>query len=342
MKKILFIISLLPVLVNSQVIATRTNAATNEFQWYVTNSPGNLLNNSRWVMGLKDSTYFWNNCDSFKIYSIRSGLNHGTPASLIWPQADGTLRSSPVTSIPITSAQIADLSTFTTSNLAEGTNLYYTATRFNTAFSGKSTTDLAEGTNQYFTQSRSRTSLSAGSGIGYNSSTGVISNTSPDQMVTITGGGAGGTYPNFTITPPGNSNAAGYGTGTAYTLTTTSAKITMGTTSPTITIPAAGTYLIISNVTIDYTGLTTLAVAACNFKIRRTNNTAADIANTSTNFNVPIVTLLTQTGGDADLNAIIYTTSNSNDVLELWGSRGAVSVGNIQITNGYIVAVKIY
>lgn len=42
----------------------------------------------------------------------------------------------------------------TTTGLAEGTNLYYTATRFNTAFSGKSTTDLTEGTNLYFTQGR--------------------------------------------------------------------------------------------------------------------------------------------------------------------------------------------
>ena len=38
----------------------------------------------------------------------------------------------------------------------------------------KSTTNLAEGTNQYFTQARARTSVSAGTGISYNSTTGVI------------------------------------------------------------------------------------------------------------------------------------------------------------------------
>jgi hypothetical protein len=83
-------------------------------------------------------------------------------------------------------------------------------------------------------------------------------------------------------------------------------------------------------------------VAACNFKIRRTNNTAADLANASTSFNVPVVTLLTQTGGDADVPAILYTTANNNDVLELWGNRGAITVGSIQITNGYIMAIRIY
>ena len=42
----------------------------------------------------------------------------------------------------------------TTSALAEGTNLYYTAARFNSAFAGKSTTDLLEGSNLYFTTNR--------------------------------------------------------------------------------------------------------------------------------------------------------------------------------------------
>lgn len=46
------------------------------------------------------------------------------------------------------------LSPFSTTDLAEGTNLYYTAARFNSAFSGKSTSDLSEGTNLYFTDER--------------------------------------------------------------------------------------------------------------------------------------------------------------------------------------------
>lgn len=46
------------------------------------------------------------------------------------------------------------LASFSTTNLAEGTNLYYTAARFNTAFAAKSTTDLTEGSNLYFTNER--------------------------------------------------------------------------------------------------------------------------------------------------------------------------------------------
>ena len=46
------------------------------------------------------------------------------------------------------------LSPFSTSDLSEGTNLYYTTARFDSAFSGKSTTDLTEGTNLYYTTAR--------------------------------------------------------------------------------------------------------------------------------------------------------------------------------------------
>ena len=65
------------------------------------------------------------------------------------------------------------------------------------------TTNLAEGTNLYFTTSRARQSLSAGTGISYDNSTGVITNSAPDQTVVLTAGTGittSGTYPNFTIT----------------------------------------------------------------------------------------------------------------------------------------------
>lgn len=49
----------------------------------------------------------------------------------------------------------------TTSDISEGTNLYYTAGRFNTAFAAKSTTDLAEGSNLYFTDERAQDAVGA-------------------------------------------------------------------------------------------------------------------------------------------------------------------------------------
>jgi hypothetical protein len=51
------------------------------------------------------------------------------------------------------------LGTRSTSDLPEGTNEYYTSTKFNNAFASKSTTDLSEGTNLYYTTTRWDTQL---------------------------------------------------------------------------------------------------------------------------------------------------------------------------------------
>lgn len=65
------------------------------------------------------------------------------------------------------------------------------------------TTNITEGTNEYFTTTRARNSVSAGTGISYDNSTGIITNSAPDQTVSLTAGtgiSTSGTYPNFTIT----------------------------------------------------------------------------------------------------------------------------------------------
>jgi hypothetical protein len=65
--------------------------------------------------------------------------------------------------------------TLSSTIVAEGTNLYYTQGRFDTAFAAKSTTDLGEGTNLYFTTARARAVISGTAPISYNASTGAIS-----------------------------------------------------------------------------------------------------------------------------------------------------------------------
>jgi hypothetical protein len=70
---------------------------------------------------------------------------------------------------------VSSIANHSTSDLSEGTNLYYTTARFDSAFSGKSTSDLTEGTNLYFTDARARAAISASGDLSYNSTTGVIS-----------------------------------------------------------------------------------------------------------------------------------------------------------------------
>ena len=63
----------------------------------------------------------------------------------------------------------------TTSDLAEGSNLYYTDGRFDSRLALKTTDDLTEGANLYYTDLRARGSLSASSPILYDNVTGAFS-----------------------------------------------------------------------------------------------------------------------------------------------------------------------
>jgi hypothetical protein len=118
------------------------------------------------------------------------------------------------------------------------------------------TSDVAQGTNLYFTQAAARGSVSAGTGISYNSGTGVITNSAPDQTVALTGAGTTvvtGTYPNFTITS--NDSTVG---------TVTSVAASGGTTGLTFTgspITTAGTLTLGGTLAVANggTGATTLS-----------------------------------------------------------------------------------
>ena len=56
-----------------------------------------------------------------------------------------------------------------------GTNKYWTQTRFDTAFSGKTTDNLTEGSNNvYYTNTRARGAMAAGTGVTYTAATGTI------------------------------------------------------------------------------------------------------------------------------------------------------------------------
>lgn len=67
----------------------------------------------------------------------------------------------------------------------------YKSADFDSDFSGKSTTDLAEGTNLYYTDARARAAISASGDISYDSATGVISFTNDAGDIESVTAGAG-------------------------------------------------------------------------------------------------------------------------------------------------------
>lgn len=141
----------------------------------------------------------------------------------------------------------------------------------------------------------------------------------------------------------GGASLTVYAAGTAYQLTATSAKVDFGTTDPTLTITSAGTWLIMARARIDYTAATFAAVRTGALKLRRTNNTAADLASGTAGFLTDIITTLTYTLGTFGLQPIIYTTTNVNDLIELWGSISVVpTAGSIDVSEASIVAIKLF
>jgi mucin-19 len=97
------------------------------------------------------------------------------------------------------------------------------------------TTNIAEGTNEYFTTARARTSISAGTGISYDNSTGVVTNAAPDQTVVLTDGTAidvTGTYPNFTINNTAPDQTVVLTAGTGISTSGTYPNFTITNTSP--------------------------------------------------------------------------------------------------------------
>lgn len=122
-----------------------------------------------------------------------------------------------------------------------------------------------------------------------------------------------------------------YGAGTAYAFTNTAAAIDFGTTDPAITIAAAGTYLLWGQALLAYNGATVVAETAT-VKIRRTNNTAADVGEVVV-VDLPVSTLLTHSYGVVSLPPVVYTTANTTDALTLFGNVSAtLGAGTIDAT----------
>lgn len=129
------------------------------------------------------------------------------------------------------------------------------------------TTNIAEGTNQYFTQARARLSLSAGTGISYDNATGVITNTSINtdttytQNISSTSGGANLNLVGSDSTTDTVKFADGTGVSVAFTDAST-ATISIGQPVATTDAVTFGSINIDSRALLDTLTLTTSATTA--------------------------------------------------------------------------------
>jgi len=150
--------------------------------------------------------------------------------------------------------------------------------------------------------------------------------------------------PSFKLSPKpsANSTLTVYAAGTAYALTTTAALLDFGTTDPSLTITQPGTYLLLGRVVLDYNAATFSASRVVTLKFRRTNNTAADLTNGTTTVDTDIITTITSTFGAFSLPPVIYTTSNENDIIQIFGDVAvAPSAGSLDAVAAEILAVRL-
>ncbi len=155
-------------------------------------------------------------------------------------------------------------------------------------------------------------------------------------------------YKLATTTTNAGYTISAYSAGTFPILTATSVPLDFGTTDPIITIDQAGTYQITISAFYNTSGATYTDTAKAQMTLRRTNNTAANIANTNDSCIISIMTTSTQLAGKL-VSQIVYTTSNDAthgtnicDILSLYGSvTRTPSAGSVKCRRAWIVAVKL-
>lgn len=132
-----------------------------------------------------------------------------------------------------------------------------------------------------------------------------------------------------------------YSAGTVYVMTATPAFTDFGTTDPTITVATAGTYLIHWGANVKYNAATYAGNQTFTVKVRRTNNTAADITNATVTQTTRIITTITDNAGLIGGKPVQYVAA-AGDILQVWGSVSATpAAGSVDVTDAWIVIVRI-
>lgn len=186
----------------------------------------------------------------------------------------------------------------------------------------------------------------------------INSNTSP-SMAPFTIGGSGPSFSGVSTfggginVPDGqqidsngyrvNYPLAAYASGTVYSLTNTSALVDFGTTDPILTIDKPGTYWVSGKAQLKYNAATFAANQTATCKIRRTNNTAADLSGATRTIDTRIITTITDNAGLVEVPETVYTTTNQDDHLQLWCSLSAApGAGSVDVTSAEITAKRQY
>lgn len=130
--------------------------------------------------------------------------------------------------------------------------------------------------------------------------------------------------------------------GAGYTFTATTNTITVAGSSVTVTLTAAGTYLLFGEANLVYNAATFAANQFITLAIYRQNNTPGVVPNAFIQGRTRIITTITDEAGYYEIPVVVYTTANTTDVLSFHGSVSVIpSAGSLQASRASLLAVRI-
>lgn len=116
--------------------------------------------------------------------------------------------------------------------------------------------------------------------------------------------------------------------------------IDFGTVDPALVIPAAGVWMVTGWVQVDSVNATIGTTQNLDIRVRRTNNTAADLSQVIVD--LPALSGITHTVGLWQLPISIYVTLNANDAITLFaGLSTALGGGSLAVVRARISAVRL-
>lgn len=130
----------------------------------------------------------------------------------------------------------------------------------------------------------------------------------------------------------------GYLTGTAYTLTGTSAAIAGGTTSPSITLSTPGTYQLAGRFNAEYVAATNGGAGTVTVKFRNTT-TSTDYGHTT--ITTQAVTSITGTLSQSPMPSgyTVTVVSGTPQTIQLWGAESSAT--GVEIVEAEVTATLI-
>jgi hypothetical protein len=135
---------------------------------------------------------------------------------------------------------------------------------------------------------------------------------------------------------------ATYASGAAYSLTAVPALLGFGGTTPIVVLSSRGVWRITATCRLNYNAATFAANQLVTLKLRRTNHTAADLANGSAALTTRVIAAVTDNAGILHIS-VLYETENDDDQIEFWGSIDVVpGAGSIDAIAAKVVAERFF